>query len=64
LDLRREQNAMKRSGTAWANCGPSQFHLPNADMPQVIPESIRIAYHSLQSLKEHLTKDFTSADDE
>jgi hypothetical protein len=44
LDPRRSQNVVKGSGTVWANCGASQFHLPFGDVAQTIPGSIGLVY--------------------
>mmetsp|Transcript_14649 Transcript_14649/g.22656 ORF Transcript_14649/g.22656 Transcript_14649/m.22656 type:complete len:416 (-) Transcript_14649:138-1385(-) len=55
LDPRRAANVVQGSGTVWANCGASQFHLPYGDTAQVIPGSIGLAFSSLQPLKDRLT---------
>ncbi len=53
LDPRRAQNVVKGSGTVWANCGASQFHLPVGEA-QVIPGSIGLWYDSIDGLKDRL----------
>lgn len=55
LDPRRAANVAKGSGTIWANCGASQFHLPYGETAQVIPGNIGLAYSSLQPLKDRIT---------
>jgi len=64
LDPRRAQNVVKGSGTVWANCGASQFHLPYGQEAQVIPGSIGLWYDSLDSLKQRLAKYDNEDDDE
>ena len=54
LDPRRAQNVVKGSGTVWANCGASQFHLPYGEMAQVIPGSIGLVYDDLTGLVNRL----------
>jgi len=54
LDPRRAENVNKGSGTVWANCGASQFHLPYGEEAQVIPGSIGLWYDDLQQLKGRL----------
>ena len=54
LDPRRAANVNKGSGTVWANCGASQFHLPYGEEAQVIPGSIGLWYDDLQQLKGRL----------
>lgn len=54
LDPRRAANVLKGSGTVWANCGASQFHLPYGDDAQVIPGSIGLMYDDLNGVIERL----------
>jgi len=54
LDPRKAINVKKGSGTVWANCGASQFHLPYGEEAQVIPGSIGLWYDDLTPLKERL----------
>ena len=56
LDPRRAANVKKGSGTVWANCGASQFHLPFGEDAQVIPGNIGLRYEDLSGLKERLSK--------
>jgi hypothetical protein len=67
VDPRRAQNIEKGSGTVWANCGASQFHLPYGDVGQCIDGSIGLVYDDLngvvQRLQEFETK-FSSNEDE
>ena len=58
LDPRRAHNVFqkKEDKTFWVNCGPSQFHLPHGDVPQVIPGSIGLMYEDMNSLIERLEK--------
>ena len=62
LDPRRAANVEKGSGTVWANCGASQFHLPFGEDAQVIPGNIGLRYEDLSGLKERLSK-FDEVDD-
>lgn len=54
LDTRRAGNVAKGSGTIWADCGASQFHLPHGDVAQVLPGHVGLRYESLGPLKERL----------
>lgn len=54
LDPRKAHNVEKGSGTIWANCGASQFHLPHGEEAQVIPGSIGLWYDDLTPLKGRL----------
>ncbi len=54
LDPRRASNVLKGSGTVWANCGASQFHLPYGEVAQVIPGSIGLVYDDLNGVVERL----------
>jgi len=54
LDPRRASNVAKGSGTVWANCGASQFHLPVGETAQVIPGSIGLLYDDLTGVERRL----------
>jgi len=54
LDPRHAQNVQKGSGTIWANCGASQFHLPFGEEAQVIPGHIGLLYDDLSGVLERL----------
>lgn len=64
LDPRRAANIVKGSGTVWANCGASQFHLPFGEEAQVIPGSIGLVYPTLTPLKERLESMSTASSDD
>ena len=56
LDPRRAQNLDPNAAkkTIWANCGPSQFHLPYGKEGQAIRGKIGLRYDSLKGLRERL----------
>mmetsp|Transcript_16914 Transcript_16914/g.21969 ORF Transcript_16914/g.21969 Transcript_16914/m.21969 type:complete len:356 (-) Transcript_16914:333-1400(-) len=56
VDARRAQNLELGRKTLWANIGINQFHLPEAEVAQVIPGKVVLTYPDLQSVKSKLNQ--------
>ena len=53
-DPRKEDNLLKGRKTLWANLGITQFHLPEADVPQVWEGVVTLGYVSLEGVRGRL----------
>jgi len=51
IDPRKTENLEKERKTLWANAGITQFHLPEAESPQVFDGVVTIAFPDQPSLE-------------